>query len=501
MKKRAVWIIDEGFLVPALVSVRSFLAVVDMPVCIWFCGESKLERAREAFAEISKEIELVHFQNETDHTRPEFTPSIRNRLARMEALIQYSDELLLLLDADIVFAPGFEQLVDDIEVAPPTAPALWGVPDQSVAWQNQFYFHQIDSKGRKQRLHPGEQMELYEDVFGPEWRYLLGSHGFNNGMLAVYQCGDVAQKWKELYLKGLLHPKVNPDDDQRALSAALVATQTKTHILPEKFNSRGEMRGDYVAFHALSGRWRMPFRSFERGEEAVTDFGKLAVEHWGKIPKALQTSFFDDQQEQIPYRFHAIPGASHFWPMYRSAVAMFEQGHFVEVGCRNGKSTVFMAESIALSGKEIRFDSIACSESFPDAFVEASRNLEIFGMGGHVAIYPLISEEGAELFSDESLDFVSLMGVTHVFQLQRYLETWYPKVKEGGILAGYDFSTNGGLTIGGGASLAIFCGDKGLTFRKTGSFFIIEKKASRMVNVEPIAALAARVYRAEGEIR
>lgn len=478
MNKRAIWIIDEGFLVPALVSVRSFLAVVQMPVTIMYCGKSGQTKARNAFAEIDQTIDWVEWQQEPNHHRPEFAASIQNRLARMDAMTRYVDELLLLIDADIVFAPGMEQLVQDIESHPPVGPALWGVPDQSVAWQNQFYFHQIDQNGRKQRLHPGEQMELYEDIFGAEWRFLLGSHGFNNGLLAVFQCGEVAEKWKEFYLKGLSHPKVNPDDDQRSLAAALVATRTSTHILPDRYNSRGEMMGEYVAFHALSGRWRMPFRAFEMGEKPCTDFGRVAVEFWGMVPQNLRNDFMQSEQGQIPWRFHALSGPNHFWPMYRSAVRRFAQGHFVEVGCRNGKSTCFMAESIALSGKSLRFDSVACSDRNPDGFATARRNLEALNCTNLVELNEMSSEGAAELYRDGTLDFVSLYGVTSSEELQLDLETWFPKVRAGGVLAGYDFSRDKGLKLGKKGALAAFCFEKGLTCKRNGGQFIIEKEQS-----------------------
>lgn len=497
MKKRAVWIIDEGFLVPALVSVRSFLSVLEMPITILFCGEAGLLAARNAFGEIEGDITIDTWQGELPNIRPEFARTIRNRLARMEAMSSSKDELLLMLDADIVFAPGMEELVLEIEAKHPTEPSIWGVPDQSVAWQNQFYFHLFDEMGRKQRLHPGEQREHYRNVFGPEWRHLLGSHGFNNGMLAVYNCQEAAHGWRDYYLRGLKNPKINPEDDQRPLAAALKASQTQMHILPDRYNSRGEMMGNYVAFHAITGRWRMPFRAMEMGLEPNTDFGQLAARFWKCVPEELRNGFLKYQEELIPYRFHALSGPHGFWPIYRSAVKMFTTGHFVEVGTQEGKGTCFMTESIQLSGKKIEFDSITCKDRFPNSFDIASENLEKVRLQELTSIYDLSSKEGAKIYKDETLDLVALYGATSTDELLQDLKAWYPKIKKGGMLAGLDLSIQNGLGFGLKSPLTSFCDANGIICRANGKQFIIEKKGIAKER-SLVAAVANRAWKGGG---
>lgn len=50
-----------------------------------------------------------------------------------------------------------------------------------------------------------------------------------------------------------------------------------------------------------------------------------------------------------------------------------------------------------------------------------------------------LSHEVADLFADESLDYVYIDG-NHAYDYVKLdLETWYPKLKKGGILAGHDY--------------------------------------------------------------
>ncbi|MCB9232389.1 MAG: class I SAM-dependent methyltransferase [Bacteroidia bacterium] len=442
MKRRAIWIIDEGFLVPALVSVRSFLAVLEMPVTIFFCGESGLDEAINAFLEIPGDITVTPWQTETELPRPEFRATVRNRLARMDILSRSPEDLLLMLDADILFGPGFEELMERIEKADPQSPAIWAVPDMDEPLQNFLYFRLFDAEGRRQRLHRADEEAIFAEVFGPDWNRLLGSHEFNNGMMALYRCQEVARHWKDFYMKGLVEPRVNPEDDQRPLAAALMATGTTMHVLPGSFNSRGELEGDFVAYHAFCARYRMPFCSLEAGQQPCTGFGYIAQQHWPLLPPALRAAWVRKQTGLTPYRYQSIPGFAGFWHTYQEAVNMVEQGHFVEVGTRAGKGACYLAESIALAGKDIQFETITCKARFPQSLAETEQSLQKAGVREKVCIVNENSGEAAQRYADESLDFVFLHAAASPAELRSDLELWFPKVKPGGILAGMDYSAS-----------------------------------------------------------
>ena len=50
----------------------------------------------------------------------------------------------------------------------------------------------------------------------------------------------------------------------------------------------------------------------------------------------------------------------------------------------------------------------------------------------------MTSIEASDLFSDKSLDFVYIDGNHHTTGFRSDVETWWPKLKPGGILAGHD---------------------------------------------------------------
>ena len=69
MNAKAVWIIDEAFLTPALVSVRSFLDVVDMPVEIVYCGESEtIDEQKNGESKIETEKQKMYLSSSLEQT-------------------------------------------------------------------------------------------------------------------------------------------------------------------------------------------------------------------------------------------------------------------------------------------------------------------------------------------------------------------------------------------------------------------------------------------------
>ena len=70
-------------------------------------------------------------------------------------------------------------------------------------------------------------------------------------------------------------------------------------------------------------------------------------------------------------------------------------------------------------------------------FNEATARLEAFGSRSRVL--RMTSQEAAPLFRAGQLDFVYIDAQHHYEAARDDIETWYPKVRKGGILAGHDY--------------------------------------------------------------
>jgi hypothetical protein len=72
-----------------------------------------------------------------------------------------------------------------------------------------------------------------------------------------------------------------------------------------------------------------------------------------------------------------------------------------------------------------------------DAYEQAMNNIR--GFEHRAIMIRALSHEVADLFADESLDYVYIDG-NHAYDYVKLdLEKWYPKLKKGGILAGHDY--------------------------------------------------------------
>lgn len=123
--------------------------------------------------------------------------------------------------------------------------------------------------------------------------------------------------------------------------------------------------------------------------------------------------------------------------LYAQIVAAAPQvAHFVEIGCWKGRSASFMGVEIHNSGKQIKFDCIDHwdVEGGLDLFKENTKSLS------HI-ITPIFSDsvKGADLYEDESLDFVFIDAGHLTHEVLADMNAWYPKVKSGGIFAGHDY--------------------------------------------------------------
>lgn len=123
--------------------------------------------------------------------------------------------------------------------------------------------------------------------------------------------------------------------------------------------------------------------------------------------------------------------------LYKRIVSQADSGfHFVEVGCLRGASAAAMCVEIINSGKNIKFD---CVDIWEKDEIYQSFLLNLDKVKSHFNPIRMPSIEAANLYPDESLDFVCIDASHHYEDVKADIIAWLPKIKSGGILAGDDY--------------------------------------------------------------
>jgi len=129
-------------------------------------------------------------------------------------------------------------------------------------------------------------------------------------------------------------------------------------------------------------------------------------------------------------------------------VGRFDNAVFVEIGCWKGKSTTFMADKIKNSGKKIQFNAVDIWEPFVQenmewsvSFDEFLRNIE--PLKEYINVIKADSCEASKQFADKSVDFI-FIDANHQYEyIKKDIEHWFPKLKDGGVIAGHDLQFEG----------------------------------------------------------
>lgn len=141
--------------------------------------------------------------------------------------------------------------------------------------------------------------------------------------------------------------------------------------------------------------------------------------------------------------------------LYSLVVNKFpDNSHFVEVGVWKGMSACYMAVEIINSQKNIKFDCVDTwefvptskeinEEQFDKLYKIFLENIE--PVKNNINIIKKLSWEGAELYNDESLDFVFIDAGHDYESVSKDLKAWSPKVKKNGIIAGHDYHYDCGV--------------------------------------------------------
>jgi len=110
---------------------------------------------------------------------------------------------------------------------------------------------------------------------------------------------------------------------------------------------------------------------------------------------------------------------------------------FVELGAHLGRSACYMAEAILAAGATVDFATV---DRFDDPDIEARcrANLEPYVTHGLLKIMKSDSASFAAAFP-HAADFVFIDAGHDYTSVKADIEAWWPKVKEGGTIAGDDF--------------------------------------------------------------
>lgn len=146
-----------------------------------------------------------------------------------------------------------------------------------------------------------------------------------------------------------------------------------------------------------------------------------------------------------------IQGFFNFDNIYSRIVNLAQPGSlFVEIGSWKGKSSVFMAEKIKESGKNIEFyviDTFDGTENEHEDYDEIkNKNLydvylkNIEPLKSYIKTVKGSSLDVHAQFNNNSIDFLFIDG-DHTYKgVRSDLENWFTKVKAGGIIAGHDYT-------------------------------------------------------------
>lgn len=151
--------------------------------------------------------------------------------------------------------------------------------------------------------------------------------------------------------------------------------------------------------------------------------------------------------------YENISGFFNFNDFYDFIASNFESGAtFVEVGVWFGKSIVYLAQKIKELDKDIKIYAVDTWEGTKNEsmlmdivkqfngniYQEFLNNIKDCNVS---TIIPIVKEskEAAKDFPDNSLDFVFLDADHSYEAVIGDINTWYPKIKNGGIISGHDY--------------------------------------------------------------
>jgi hypothetical protein len=150
--------------------------------------------------------------------------------------------------------------------------------------------------------------------------------------------------------------------------------------------------------------------------------------------------------------YQEIPGWFDFQGIYSKMVEEHGDGaNFVEVGTYLGKSISYLAVEIINSGKKIKLNAVDTWEGSPleplqqsqsdvinkTLYVNFLKNIE--PVKEIINVVKSDSVKAADLYEDESVDFVFIDASHHYEFVKSDILAWYPKIKKNGYIGGHDY--------------------------------------------------------------
>ena len=129
---------------------------------------------------------------------------------------------------------------------------------------------------------------------------------------------------------------------------------------------------------------------------------------------------------------------------YRKAaeVGVFEGAYSNSILLRTGVDSLFCVDPFDGRGmKDVHRGKIDADDIFPICDARLRK------FGNRVEYAKITSEQAADTFLDGDLDFVYIDAKHTKRAIKRDLELWYPKVREGGMIAGHDYKNRGSKLV------------------------------------------------------
>lgn len=170
--------------------------------------------------------------------------------------------------------------------------------------------------------------------------------------------------------------------------------------------------------------------------------------------------------------------------LYKGVVEKFNNAIFVEVGSWKGRSASFLGVEIFNSKKNIKVfcvDTWLGSDEHKNADILKDDGLynefinNTKSLSSIITPLRMTSELASKEFADESLDFCFLDASHEYNDVLNDLNSWYPKVKPGGIFAGHDYHEHGMWWPGVLEAVTHWNSKHNLAIKSSESCFIIKK--------------------------
>jgi cephalosporin hydroxylase len=137
-----------------------------------------------------------------------------------------------------------------------------------------------------------------------------------------------------------------------------------------------------------------------------------------------------------------IPGTMFDFQAYYRSIAekLPNRCRIVEVGVADGKSAIYLAETLISLGKNFELFMIDnCGYGAHEQRNEIIRNIQRAGISEQTSFMEMDSLSASCKFNDHSLNFVFLDSSHKYEETKAEIRLWYRKLLDGSVLAGHDY--------------------------------------------------------------